>query len=94
MKLLILDLDGTIRKPKSSNKFIDKPDDQEPIKGAKEAVRKYSANGWHIYGCTNQAGVAAGYKSLEDCLQEQFNTLKLFPQMEAVFFCPNYGETC
>ncbi|NCS59365.1 MAG: hypothetical protein GPJ16_22050 [Microcystis aeruginosa G11-04] len=35
MKILLLDLDGTIRRP-TSGKFIEDPNDQEPIEGASE----------------------------------------------------------
>ena len=94
MKLLILDLDGTIRKPKPGKGFIDKPDDQEPIDRAFPAIKRYQKNGWEIYGCTNQGGVVAGFKSLEDCLDEQYKTLTLFPQMKAVYLCPDKGSTC
>ena len=95
MKILLVDCDGTIRQPKSGAKFIDEPTDQEPIPGAVEAIDHYFQKEWLIVGVTNQAGVAAGYKSLEDCIREQLYTLKLFPQLEAIYFCPDYdGFSC
>ncbi len=90
MKILLVDCDGTIRQPKSGAKFIDKPTDQEPIPGAVEAIDHYHSEGWLIIGVTNQAGVAAKHKSLKDCVQEQQYTLRLFPQLEAIYFCPDY----
>lgn len=88
MKLLLLDLDGTVRQPKSGAKFISKPDDQELIFGVEEAIAQYSD--WGIIGVTNQGGVAAGHKSLEDAITEQVITLKLIPSMEFICFCPDF----
>jgi hypothetical protein len=56
MKILLVDCDGTIRQPKSGAKFINKPDDQQPIPGAVEATRHYFQKDWLIVGITNQAG--------------------------------------
>lgn len=90
LKLLIVDCDGTIRETKSGKKFISIPEDQKKIEGASEKIDKHVAEGWLIYGLSNQGGVAAGYKSLESAIEEQQYTLKLFPQVEAIFFCPDY----
>lgn len=38
MKLLFLDLDGTVRCTKSGAKFINKPDDQKLIQGVEDAI--------------------------------------------------------
>jgi D-glycero-D-manno-heptose 1,7-bisphosphate phosphatase len=95
MKILLVDCDGTIRQPKSKAKFINKPNDQEPIPGAVEAINHYHSEDWLIVGITNQAGVAAGHKSPEDCIKEQQYTLKLFPQIQSILFCPDFeGRQC
>ncbi|MBD2437403.1 polynucleotide kinase [Nostoc sp. FACHB-110] len=90
-KLLILDMDGTVRRPKSArSKFIDDPLDQEVIPEAQRAIAHYKAQDWIIVGATNQGGVAAGHKQLEDAIQEQYQTLKLCPQIWCIYFCPDY----
>jgi len=89
-KILFLDMDGTIRRPKSGEKFIQSPKDQEPIPGAEEAIAKYASEGYIIVGVTNQGGVAAEHKSLDDCIKEQQETLKLFPQIHSILFCPDF----
>jgi len=95
MKLLMLDLDGTIRQPASGEKFISCPTDQKIIDGADKAIASYSPEEWTIIGITNQGGVAAGHKSLADCFDEQRYTLGLFPQLKAIYFCPDYdGWEC
>lgn len=90
MKLLILDLDNTVRRPKSRAKFISDPLDQEIILGARDAIANYKNEGWLIVGATNQGGVAAGHKQLEDAIAEQHQTLRLCPEIACIYFCPDY----
>lgn len=92
MKLLLLDLDGTVRQSKSGATFINQPDDQQLIDGAAEAILRYPD--WVKIGITNQGGVASGFKTLEDAIKEQQRTLELV-WLEAILFCPDMnGETC
>lgn len=94
-KFFFFDLDGTLRQPKSGAKFINKPEDQEPIPSSQEAVKYYADKGFVCIGITNQGGVAAGHKTLDDAIKEQQITLELFPELSEIFFCPNYGgESC
>lgn len=95
MPILFLDCDGTIREPSSGDKFINHPNDQRIIEGAREAIEYYSQKGWDIIGITNQGGVAAGHKPLSAAIEEQHVTLSLVPQLKAIFFCPDFeGNTC
>ena len=48
MKILFLDLDGTVRKTKSGATFINDPYDQELIPGVENAIARYK--GWKIFG--------------------------------------------
>lgn len=95
-KLLILDLDGTVRRPKSGAKFINNPLDQEIIPEAAKAIARYHSQNWLIVDATNQGGVAAGKKSLEDAIAEQILSLKLLqPHAHTIYFCPDFsGEAC
>lgn len=44
---------------------------------------------------TNQGGIAAGHKTLENCIEEQQFTLKLFPKIQSILFCPDFeGKKC
>ena len=93
MKLLLLDLDGTVREPISDNTFITNPEDQRLIKGVEEKFKEY--NYWTVIGVTNQGGVAAGHKTLENCIAEQYFTLELAWRLEAILFCPDVeGKEC
>ena len=94
-KLLLLDLDGTLREPASGKNFIQHPLDQQIIPGADTAITHYAAQGYLCVGISNQGGVAAGHKSLDDAILEQRHTLELFPQLRAIFFCPDFeGRYC
>ncbi len=90
-KILFLDLDGTVRRTKSGATFINDPYDQELIPGVQEAIARY--HDWKIIGITNQGGVLAGKKSLENCFEEQRQTLMLVPQMWMILFCTDNGDT-
>jgi D-glycero-D-manno-heptose 1,7-bisphosphate phosphatase len=95
MKQLLVDLDGTIREPLSGSDSARHPRDFKIIPGADKALAYYHREGWLITGITNQAGVAAGFKSLEDCVEEQRYTFELFPQLSSILFCPDFeGRKC
>lgn len=92
VKVLALDLDGTVRETISGKTFISEPNDQKLIDGVEDAISRYAD--WKIVGITNQGGVKAGFKTFDDCLTEQKRTLELIPRMELLLFCVNDGESC
>ncbi len=95
VKLLMLDLDGTVRAPMSGEKFIQHPQDQRIIEGAERAIAHYHEQGYQIVGITNQGGVAARHKSFTECFEEQRYTLNLSPQISQIYFCPDFeGHEC
>jgi histidinol phosphatase-like enzyme len=68
--------------------------DQRIILGADIAIRAYKDD-WIIVGITNQGGVAAGHKSMQECIKEQQYTLELFPQLREIYLCPDFeGRKC
>lgn len=91
VKVLFLDLDGTVRQTKSGRKFINEPEDQELINGAFEGIFYYYQRDWKIIGVTNQGGVGRGYKSIKSCIEEQQLTLKLTKYLQCIYFCPDYA---
>ena len=94
MALLLVDLDGTIRQSLSGQRYFQHSQDQQTILGADIALRSYSDD-WLIVGITNQGGVAAGYKTIQRCIEEQQYTLELFPQLKEIYFCPDFdGKKC
>ncbi len=95
-KLLVLDKDGTLVRPKSGNTFVQRPEDQELIEGVAEAIQRYVADGWTIAIASNQGGVAAGYKSLDDAIVEMQFCLRLCKSIGLTygFLCPDDGGSC
>jgi D-glycero-D-manno-heptose 1,7-bisphosphate phosphatase len=94
MKLLLLDKDGTLVKPASGAKFVNKPWDQAILPGVAEALDRYVAEGWKPAIVSNQGGVIAGHKSLNEAIAEMRFCLELLPKIEEAYFCPDNGETC
>ncbi len=92
--LLLLDLDGTVRRTRSGKKFINEPTDQEIIPEAVSTIRAYVAAGATAIGITNQGGVMHGYKSFESCVEEQFLTIGFLPELTEILFCPDNGKNC
>ncbi len=106
-KLLVLDMDGTIRvnggadfdNLELTSGFINSPRDQKLIPSAIAAMKRFISKGFTIIGASNQGGVAAGKKSLEDCIKEQAYTLELACESDVkiaeILFCPDYeGKIC
>lgn len=94
-KLLLLDKDGTLISPKSGAKFVNSPWDQAAIPGVQEAIDAYVSADWKPVIISNQGGVAAGHKTLEEAILEMRFVLELFPAIEEAYFCPDFeGEEC
>lgn len=92
-KLLLLDKDGTLITPASGEKFVQTPWDQKPLEGVTGGIAAARAAGWGIAICSNQGGISAGYKSLENTFLEMRFCLELFPNISEAYFCPaNYGD--
>lgn len=92
VKVLALDLDGTVRETISGESFISQPNDQKLIDRAEPAIARFPD--WKVVGITNQGGVKLGFKSFKDCVAEQQRTMELIPRMSLLVFCTNDGESC
>lgn len=92
-KLLILDKDGTLVKPKSSDQFVQHPRDQEMFPEVPSLLRSYYKQDWTIAIASNQGGVAAGYKTLKDAIKEIEYCCKITGIRHALF-CPDDGQDC
>jgi D-glycero-D-manno-heptose 1,7-bisphosphate phosphatase len=91
---LCLDFDGTIRRSKSNQTFIQNFKDIELIPGVENLIWKYRDAGWLILGISNQAGVAHGFKLPMEIENEMDFTFKLFKQnpFHIVKFCYHDGK--
>jgi D-glycero-D-manno-heptose 1,7-bisphosphate phosphatase len=91
--ILLLSIDGCLRQKKSGSGFITSPYDQMVVPGAQEAMKNF--DGWLKIGVSNQGGVGAGHKSLKNCILEQMITMQAFPDLQAIYFCPDFaGDRC
>ncbi|KYC42028.1 hypothetical protein WA1_18670 [Scytonema hofmannii PCC 7110] len=107
-KLLLCDVDGTLTETVSGATFKQNPRDVKVMEGveAVEAVEAalnwYRDRDWHIVGISNQGGCAAidqktgkPFKTIEDAIAEMAYTLELLPQLQAIYFCPDFkGYFC
>ncbi len=88
MKILFVDIDGTLTETISGNPFKQHPQDVKVMEGADKAVAYFHGQGWRIIGISNQGG--AGHKSLEDAIAEMKLTQELLPQLLTIYFCPDF----
>jgi D-glycero-D-manno-heptose 1,7-bisphosphate phosphatase len=95
MRLCILEKDGTIVVPKSGHQFVQFPKDQILLPGVKERIAEMKADDYTFVVCSNQGGIAAGHKTLEDTIEEMRYCMSLLPDVHEVLFCPDFeGEQC
>lgn len=91
-KLLILDLDKTIRIPPPGQRYIHGKNFElmQIIVGTFEAMKVYKDDGYNIVGVGNQNDIP-GRKTIYEALEEQAWTLKLCEPygMSHIFFCPS-----
>lgn len=93
-KLLILDKDWTLVKPISGGTFVQHPEDQELLPGVADTIAHYHAEGWEMVIASNQGGVTAGHKTLDDAIAEMRYCMRLLPQIAFSLFCPDQGSDC
>lgn len=65
-KALFIDLDHTIIKPKSGEKFPIDIEDWELIKGVKDVINNFMIGGFKVIIVSNQGGISLGYSTEED----------------------------
>jgi HAD superfamily hydrolase (TIGR01662 family) len=59
-KALLLDYDGTLRTCKSGAIFPKDPDDVQSLPRRTEVLKRYVAQGYSLYGVSNQSGIGKG----------------------------------
>jgi D-glycero-D-manno-heptose 1,7-bisphosphate phosphatase len=91
LKLLLIDLDGTIRYGTDNPKgFVNNPTQQAIFPDAAKQLQSYYDRGWQIIGISNQGGIEKGYVSLDAVLQGMRQTINLAPQIYDIYFCPSF----
>lgn len=93
--LLILDLDGTVRKGYDElGRFVNGPDDVEVFPEAVLRIGEWSAAGGRVIGVTNQGGISLRHvsvASVEDAILETNRQVGWL--FDAIEYCPHYPDT-
>lgn len=88
VKALILDRDGTLTETVSGDTFPQNAQDLKLRPGVREAIAHYVEDGWTPIVASNQGGVGAGFKTLQDAVDEMAYLMQLLPEIEVCLFCP------
>lgn len=92
--LVIFDKDGTLVKPKSGATFVQSPSDQQLLVGVAERIAELREIGAVFAIASNQGGVEAGHKTLNDAIAEMRYCMGLTGINES-YFCPDFhGQEC
>jgi len=105
MKGIIFDIDGTLTGALSSypnDGFKKHPKDVIVLPGVLEGMKFHHDKNYVMVGASNQGGCSAinpesgkPRKNIEDAIKEMEYTLYLIPNLEAIYFCPDYeGNQC
>ncbi|MGD1938370.1 MAG: HAD hydrolase-like protein [Cyanophyceae cyanobacterium] len=87
LELVVFDKDGTLSIPKGGARFVQNPKDQVLLKGVSERLAELTASGLKLAIASNQGGVSAGFKRLEDAILEMDYAMHLAGINHGVF-CP------
>lgn len=98
-KLVVLDKDGTLVVPKSGAVFVQEPTDQVLMDGVVRECQKLIKAGYTLSIASNQGGIAAGHKTLDDTVAEMQYCLFLLKEhhidIDKAMFCPDFnGNKC
>ncbi len=89
-KGLLLDVDGTLRRTKSGEKFPRDADDVELLPGRAHVLRRWVADGYALFFVSNQSGVASGTITREAADRGFARTVELLGLPVAdVAYCPH-----
>lgn len=89
VRVLFLDLDGTVRYSSNESGFINKSKDVVVYPEAKREIHRFKDAGWKIFYVSNQGGIAAGFTTVDDFTEGVLETAnQLDTEMEAKF-CPH-----
>lgn len=91
--IVFLDRDGTINEEVN---YLSKPEDLVILPGVPEALRELKEAGYLLILITNQAGIARGYYTEEDCIKLNLvldaELKRAGAGLDAVYYCPHHPE--
>lgn len=69
-KVLILDIDGTVRYDESGTPWCSDKNNIRIFEGVAKRIESYVEDGWRVFGASNQLGVKFGHKTVADVEEE------------------------
>lgn len=90
-KAIIVDYDGTLRLSKGKQKYPVLKADIAIMPNRAEVLKRYKAQGYKIFGASNQSGVAKGQLTFQDCRQRFVDTNEMLGAgiIDEFSFCPH-----
>ncbi len=89
-KGLLLDVDGTLRKTLSGERFPRSPDDLELLPGRREALQRWLDDGYSLFFVSNQSGIASETVTREAVDAAFARTIELLGlPVREVAYCPH-----
>ncbi len=90
---VFLDRDGVLN---IDHGYVHSPEEFEWVPGAREAIKRMNAHGYHVFVVTNQAGIAHGYYE-EEAVQKlhawMTRELKAVgARVDEYFYCPHHPD--
>lgn len=94
IKVLYLDLDGTVRHGFDElGRFVNTADDVVIFPEALAAMKEYKAAGWKIVAISNQGGIALGHMTMDVCVESMVQTQKLCDYLfDRISFCRHHPQ--
>lgn len=91
-KILLIDMDGTLVTTKSGKPFPENYSDRLPSLYLPAILQRYKDEGWAIAMVTNQGGIEAGFKTIEDTVKELRYVMNLYPMIDLAYFSPEDSD--
>ncbi len=88
-RALLLDMDGTLRMSRGPAPFPLHPDEVELLPGRKEVLARHVAEGWRLFGVSNQSGIAREQLSAETAEACFARTAELLELDIPTLYCPH-----
>lgn len=92
-KALILDFDGTLRRDAKelggAYHYPVRPNEVQVLPGRADVLRRYLADGYRLFGASNQSGVAKGHLTVADAIACFKETARQLDVSVPTVFCPH-----
>lgn len=94
VKLLVLDLDGTVRHGKDElGRFVNTAADVVIFPEAVTLMRRWKENGGRIIAVSNQGGIALGFLDFDECTRAMVRTHELSDKLfDKIAWCRHHPD--